>query len=71
LKNVHLAPRWLSEVEKKINRLNPHKKFKLFLAMEFNEKVPSTLIRESNVFVFEPPDGIKASMMRTYHSVYS
>ena len=69
LKNVHLAPRWLSQVEKKINRLKPHKNFKLFLTMEFNPKVPTTLIRESSTFVFEPPDGIKASMSRTFRSV--
>lgn len=46
LKNVHLAPAWLTELEKKIHRINnPNSNFRLFLTMEFNPKVPATLIR--------------------------
>ena len=71
LKNVHLAPSWLNEIEKKIHRLVPHENFRLFLAMEFNPKVPSTLIRQSYKLVFEPPDGIKASLQRTYKTVFT
>lgn len=67
LKNVHLAPSWLQEVEKKIHRLQLHDSFRLFLTMEFNDRVPSTLIRQSLKFVFEPPDGIKASLQRYFH----
>ena len=72
LKNVHLSPTWLNEIEKKINskdnyKINP--KFKLFLAMEFNPMVPSTLIRMSYKLVFEQPNGMKASLQRTYATV--
>ncbi|EAR94592.2 dynein heavy chain, cytoplasmic protein (macronuclear) [Tetrahymena thermophila SB210] len=69
LKNVHLAPSWLSEVEKSIHRLTPHNNFRLFLTMEFNPKVPSTLIRQSYKLVFEPPSGIKASLQRSFASL--
>lgn len=69
LKNVHLAPSWLSELEKSIYRLTPHQNFRLFLTMEFNPKVPSTLIRQSYKLVFEPPSGIKASLQRSYTSL--
>lgn len=31
LKNVHLDPAWLSELEKKIHVLVPHQNFRLFL----------------------------------------
>jgi dynein heavy chain 1 len=44
--------------------LNPS--FRLFLTMEVNPKVPSTLIRSSYVLMFEPPAGIKAAMLRSY-----
>ena len=71
LKNVHLAPTWLSELEKKIHGLNPHPSFRLFLTAEFSPKIPSTLIRQSFKLVFEPPDGIKASLLRTYKTVRS
>lgn len=66
LKNVHLAPRWLVELEKTIYKLTLNPSFRLFLTMEINPKVPSTLLRASHVFVFEPPAGIKASLMRSY-----
>ena len=36
--------------------------------MEINPKVPTTLLRASHVFVFEPPSGIKASLLRSYTS---
>ena len=39
--------------------------------MEFNDKVPSTLLRTSYKIVFEPPSGIKASLSRTYKTVCS
>ncbi len=69
LKNVHLAPQWLVELEKKLHRLTPNENFRLFLTMEIHPKVPRTLVRMSQVFVFEPPAGIKASLQRTYGTV--
>ena len=71
LKNVHLDPAWLSELEKKIHVLKPHQNFRLFLTAEFSPKIPSTLIRQSYKLVFEPADGIKASLLRTYKTVFS
>jgi len=66
LKNVHLAPAWLVELEKMVYKLQLHNNFRLFLTMEMNPKVPSTLIRSARVLMFEPPAGIKAAMLRSY-----
>jgi dynein heavy chain 1 len=66
LKNVHLAPAWLVEMEKMIYKLEPKSTFRLFLTMEVNPKVPSTLIRSAYVIQFEPPQGMKAAMLRSY-----
>ena len=66
LKNVHLAPSWLGELEKEIYKLQLNPNFRLFLTMEINPKVPTTLLRASHVFVFEPPSGIKAALLRSY-----
>jgi len=66
---VHLAPGWLVDVEKKLHRLNHHKGFRMFMTMEFNPKIPTTLLRMSMTQVFEPPSGIKASLLRTYGGV--
>lgn len=69
LKNVHLATEWLNEVEQKIFRSNPNPNFRLFMTMEFSDKIPNTLLRQSLKFIFELPDGVKASINRTYGSV--
>ena len=39
LKNVHLAPQWLVQLEKKLHSLTPHSSFRLFLTLEINPKV--------------------------------
>lgn len=72
LKNVHLATiSWLSDLEKEIHVLTPNPNFRLFLTAEFSPKIPSTLIRQSYKVVLERPDGIKASLLRTYKTVLS
>ncbi|XP_075048645.1 cytoplasmic dynein 1 heavy chain 1 isoform X2 [Mixophyes fleayi] len=69
LKNVHLAPGWLMQLEKKLHSLQPHSCFRLFLTMEINPKVPVNLLRAGRIFVFEPPPGVKANMLRTFSSI--
>jgi len=39
LKNVHLAPGWLVQLEKKLHTLQPNPAFRLFLTMEITPKV--------------------------------
>ncbi|KAG9288876.1 hypothetical protein G9A89_001252 [Geosiphon pyriformis] len=62
LKNVHLAPSWLGQLEKKLHSMKAHNNFRLFLTMETNPKVPVNLLRLSRVLMFEPPPGIKANL---------
>ncbi|CAB0033630.1 unnamed protein product [Trichogramma brassicae] len=69
LKNVHLAPQWLVQLEKKLHSLQPHQNFRLFLTMEINSKVPVNLLRAGRIFVFEPPPGIRANLLRTFNTV--
>jgi dynein heavy chain 1 len=66
LKNVHLAPAWLVELEKTVYKLTLSGAFRLFLTMEVSPKVPKTLLRASQVLLFEPPAGIKAALARSY-----
>jgi dynein heavy chain 1 len=65
LKNVHLATHWLVQLEKKLHNLQVHPSFRIFLSMEINPKLPSNILRLGRVFVFEPPPGIKANLLRT------
>lgn len=69
LKNVHLAPQWLIQLEKKLHSLTPHANFRLFLTMEINPKLPVNLLRAGRVFVFEPSAGVKANLQRTFATV--
>ena len=69
LKNVHLAPNWLNEIEKRLYANEPNANFRLFLTMEFNPKIPANVLRISRKFVFELPSGIKHSLIRSYANV--
>uniref|UniRef100_A0A1I8II96 Dynein heavy chain, cytoplasmic n=1 Tax=Macrostomum lignano TaxID=282301 RepID=A0A1I8II96_9PLAT len=69
LKNVHLAPAWLGQLEKRLHTLAPHPNFRLFLTAEISPKLPTNIIRTARVFVFEPPAGLKASLMRTLSAI--
>ena len=67
---MHLAPRWLNELEKKLFRLTLHPSFRIFLSMEFSPNVPGQLIKQSFKIVQEAPSGIKSSLLRTYKTVF-
>jgi dynein heavy chain 1 len=71
LKNVHLAPSWLKELEQDLFRMKPNPNFRLFLLTEFSDKIPQTLLRSSIKFIFELPDGVKSSVKRTYDTVFT
>ncbi len=66
LKNVHLAPRWLLQLEKKLYTLTPAAGFRLFMTAEIHPKLPASLLRQSYVFSFQPPPGIKANLQHTF-----
>lgn len=69
LKNVHLAPGWLTQVEKKLQTLNPTPNFRLFLTMETNPLVPINILRQSRIIMNEPPPGIKANILETLRNI--
>ncbi|GAM88599.1 hypothetical protein ANO11243_066330 [Dothideomycetidae sp. 11243] len=62
VKNVHLAPSWLQNLEKRLSGLKPHPDFRLFLSMESSPKIPVNLLRASRVVTYEQAAGIKANM---------
>lgn len=71
LKNVHLAPSWLGQLEKKLQTLNPNRNFRLFLTMEANPSIPVNLLRQSRLIMNEPPPGIKANLLDSLRSISS
>lgn len=71
LKNVHLSPTWLGQLEKKLQTLNPHRNFRLFLTMEANPSIPVNILRQSRLIMNEPPPGIKANLLDSLRSIPS
>lgn len=71
LKNVHLAPSWLGQLEKKLQTLGPHRNFRLFLTMEANPSIPINILRQSRIIMNEPPPGIKANLSDSLRSIPS
>jgi dynein heavy chain 1 len=69
LKNVHLAPSWLGQLEKKLQTLNPHRSFRLFLTMQANPSIPVNILRQSSVIMNEPPPGVKANLLDSLRSI--
>ena len=65
LKNVHLAPGWLGQLEKRLHSLSPSPKFRLFLTMETNPSIPVNILRQSRVLMNEPPSGVRANLLDT------
>lgn len=69
VKNVHLAPTWLQSLEKRMESLNPHSQFRLFLSMESSPKIPVNLLRASRVLMYEQPAGVRANMKDSLSSL--
>lgn len=69
VKNVHLAPTWLQSLEKRMESLNPHPEFRLFLSMESSLKIPVNLLRASRVLMYEQPAGVRANMKDSMSSL--
>jgi len=69
LKNVHLAASWLGQLEKKLQTLNPHRNFRLFLTMEANLSIPVNILRQSRLIMNEPPPGVKANLLDSLRTI--
>jgi dynein heavy chain 1 len=66
LKNVHLAPSWLQQLEKKLHSLKAHQSFRLFLTSEISPKLPVNMLRTARILTYEPPPGMKSSMVSIF-----
>lgn len=72
LKNVHLCIEWLREsLVKKLQALGrgTNKDFRIFITSEINPKLPTALLRISDVIVAEAPSGLKSSIVRFFSSI--
>lgn len=68
VKNAHLSLNWLNSLEKKIDGIK-ESQFKLFITMEVKKNVSVNLIRRSRTMMFEPPSGVKTSLITCLKSI--
>jgi len=74
LKNCHLCTDWLQDsLIKKLQTIGsvPHPDFRLFMTSVISPKLPTALLRLSDIIVAEAPSGIKASLTRFTSSISS
>mmetsp|Transcript_12392 Transcript_12392/g.11983 ORF Transcript_12392/g.11983 Transcript_12392/m.11983 type:complete len:311 (+) Transcript_12392:1213-2145(+) len=72
LKNCHLCTKWLQDtLVKKIQSFGSgtHPDFRLFITSEINSKLPTSVLRLSDIIVAEAPTGVKASLSRFFSSI--
>lgn len=63
LRNGHLSPGWLAQLDKRMHGLKAHPDFRLFISLEISSRIPVNLLRHSRLLMNEPAPGIKASML--------
>jgi len=68
LKNLHLVTAWLPTLEKELNMLKPHSRFRLWVTTECHPAFPTVLLQASLKVTFEAPPGVRKNLERTYEA---
>lgn len=69
LNNVHLMPKWLVELEKKLDEYaaeGSHSKFRIFLTSDPSTTIPIGILSRCIKITNEPPTGLKANLKRAW-----
>lgn len=69
LQNIHLMPKWLGQLEKKLDGFaveGSNLNFRLFLSAEPSPDIPIGILERSIKLTNEPPTGMKANLKRAF-----
>ncbi|XP_075265378.1 dynein axonemal heavy chain 5-like isoform X2 [Convolutriloba macropyga] len=68
--NCHLGLDYMDEMlEQVLTAENPHDKMRVWITSEAHPKFPITVLQSSIKFTFDPPQGVKAGLKRTFAGV--
>lgn len=68
LKNAHLAPAYLAELEARLAALPQHDACRVFVTCEISPSVPRAFLRAARKVVHEPAAGLKAALLDGLHA---
>ena len=71
LNNIHLMPRWLAELEKRLDAFaaeGSHARFRVLLTSDASPAVPVGLLARAVKLTNEPPQGLKLNLKRAFCS---
>jgi len=69
LNNVHLMPRWLNTLEKKLEEYavnSPHDDFRIMLSSDPSKNIPIPILERSIKMTSDPPSGLKANLKQAF-----
>jgi len=69
LQNIHLMPKWCTELEKKLDGFaieGSHLLFRVFLSADPNKGIPIGVLERSIKMTNEPPQGLLANLRRAF-----
>ena len=69
LNNIHLMPRWLGTLEKRLDEFalaGSHENFRVFFSSDPSSGIPVGILERSIKLTNEPPAGVKANLKRAF-----
>lgn len=70
IQNVHLSPSWLTQLERKLEGLQPHQSFRLFLTCNLDSTdIPSGILASSKIVTYESSPVFRDMLLESFNTM--